>query len=212
MKPNILVVFFLINALTACTGSQKKDVLEVVQSNGKPDWVNSTKISWNEGDQVFFRTQYTIRGNERINGCYQLAKVEMKETLLREISEDIMGHIDNAQQSISEDAEIVLNQFRTGEYRGKVTGLRFLEQYHERYKIDGTERVDCFLLGTIKMRDYDSILRAVVFKMVEVDSGLRQALNRRQIEFFSQKKNLTEPIKELPNFEGEKSSDEVQKQ
>lgn len=210
MKSNILIVYLVATVLTACTGGPKKEVLEVGQSNGKPNWVNSTKISWNEGDQVFFRTQYTIRGSERINGCYQLAKLETKETLLREISEDIKGQIDNAQQSISEDAEIVLNQSRTGEYRGKVTGLRFLEQYHERYRIDGTERIDCFILGSIRVQDYESIRRAVVYKMAEVDPGLRQALNQRQVDFFSHKQNSAELTKEVPKFEAEKSTTEVQ--
>jgi hypothetical protein len=185
MKSGAGPLIFTALFLTACASQDKRDVLEQ-GGNGKPEWVQQTKITWNDGDQVYFRTQYTIRGNERVNACYQLAKHETKETLLREISEDIRGQIDNAQQSISEEAEIVLNQSRTSEYSGKVTGLRFLEQYHERYKVDGTERVDCFVLSSIKKHDYESIRRAVVFKITEVDPALKQALNKRQVEFFSE--------------------------
>lgn len=187
MKISRLFMICSMFAIAACASKQKKDVVDVGANDGKPDWVNTTKITWNEGDQVFFRTQYTIRGDERVNGCFQLAKLETKETLLREISEEIRGQIDNAQQNISENAEIILNQSRSGEYSGRVTGLRYLEQYHERYKVDGTERIDCFVLGTIKKFDYETIRRAVVYKMAEVDPGLKQAMNKRQIDFFSPK-------------------------
>lgn len=178
----VLMIATLISA--ACASKEKKTVLE---GDGRPEWVSSTKITWNEGDQVFFRTQYTIRGDERVNGCYQLAKLETKETLLREISEEIRGQIDNAQQSISESAEVLLNQSRASEFGGRVTGLRYVEQFHERYKLDGSERVDCYILGSIKKSDYETVRRAVVFKLVEVDPALNQAMNRKQVNFFEPK-------------------------
>jgi len=182
MKLTNVLLLLATTSLAACAAKEKKAVIEAAP--GKPEWVSSTKITWNENDQVFFRTQYTIRGDERVNGCFQLAKLDTKETLLREISEEIRGQIDSAQQSISESAEVVLNQSRASEFGGKVTGLRYLEQYHERYKVDGSERVDCFILGSIKKSDYESIRRAVVLKLAEVDPGLKQAMNKRQIEFF----------------------------
>lgn len=48
------------------------------------------------------------------------------------------------------------------------------------------------------------------FKMAEVDPGLREALNTRQLEFFSQKQNPTDLIKAVPKFETQNSSNEVQ--
>lgn len=194
MKVRVISTCVLMGVLAACSSTgPKKEVVESGGQPSKPGWVESTKITWNEADQVFFKTQYTIRGDERINGCYQLAKLETKETLLREMAEEIRGQIDNAQQSISENAEIILNQSRTGEYKGRVTGLRFLEQYHERYKADGNERIDCYILGAIKKSDYDSIRRVIVYKMAEVDPGLKAALNKRQIDFFSPKTEPVEP-------------------
>ncbi|NJM09850.1 MAG: hypothetical protein HC883_02860 [Bdellovibrionaceae bacterium] len=184
-------------AISACATTQRKAVIEGGSQGGQPSWVNSTKITWEDAGQVFFRTQYTIRGDERVNGCYQLAKLEGKETLLREISEELRGQIDNAQQSISENAEIILNQSRASEFGGRVTGLRYLEQYHERYKVEGTERVDCYLLGSIKKIDYENIRRAVVYKLAEVDPGLRQAINKRQINFFEQAPG-TQPVVTAP--------------
>jgi len=180
-------------AISACTTGPKKNVLDAGAESGKPAWANSTKIAWEESGQVFFRVEYTIRGDERVNGCYQLARLEGKETLLREISEELRGQIDNAQQSISENAEIILNQSRSSEFNGRVNGLRYSEQYHERYKIDGTERVDCFLLGSIKKNDYETLRRAVVLKLVEVDPGLRQALLKRQVGFFEPKVPVPAP-------------------
>jgi len=89
----------------------------------KPSWVSSSKISWVDGDQIFFHTQYSVRGDERVNGCFQLAKLDSKETLIREIAEDIRGQIDNAQQGISENTELLLSQVRSSEYSGKVVGM-----------------------------------------------------------------------------------------
>jgi hypothetical protein len=190
MKVSKLLVICAMFAISACASKPKKEVIEEGAQGAKPAWVTTTKITWNEGDQVFFRTQYTIRGDERINGCFQLARLETKETLLREISEEIRGQIDNAQQSISENAEIILNQSRSGEHSGRVTGLRYLEQYHERSRLGEAERIDCFVLGTIKKSDYESIRRAVVYKMADVDPGLKQAMSKRQIDFFSPKETV----------------------
>lgn len=185
---------FLVAAvfLVGCGSVDKKSVLETGNPEGRPDWVSSNKITWNEGDQIFIRTQYVIRGDERVNGCYQLAKLETKETVLREISEQIRGQIDSAQQSISEDAEAILNQSRSSEFKGRVIGMRNLEQYHERAKVSGTERIECFLLSSIKTQDYEKIRKEVVDKLVAVDSELKAALNRRQIDFFSANKTQGE--------------------
>lgn len=61
-------------------------------------------------------------------------------------------------------AEILLNQSRTSEFQGRVTGVRNLEQYNERPLVNGEERIDCFLLSAIRKTDYDSVRRAVVTK------------------------------------------------
>lgn len=188
MKFKALCVYLLIGMQVGCMSTTgKREIVEIGGQADKPKWVDSTKLAWNEGDEVFFRTQYTIKGDERVNGCYQLAKLEVKETLLREMAEEIRGQIDNAQQSISENAEIILNQSRSGEFSGRVTGLRHLEQYHERFKVGGSERIDCFVLSVIKKSEYEAIRKVIVFKMAEVDPGLKAAMNKRQIDFFSTK-------------------------
>ena len=186
-KVKLLLTIGCALALTACAVPGKKAVLE--QSKDKPTWVDSNKITWNDGSTVFIRSQYTIRGDERVNACYQLAKMDTKDVLLREISEDVRGQIDMAQQGISEEAEIILNQSTASEYGGKVTGFRFLERYHERYKLGEDERIDCFVLGKIRKGDYERIRRAVVFNVVQADPGLKKALTERQIDFFNNSKS-----------------------
>ncbi len=177
---NYLILGFLF--LSACATEQRTLI-----ENGnlkKPEWVESSKISWTEGDQVYFRSQYTIRSDERLNGCFQLAKLETKESLLREISEDLRGQIDSAQQGISESTELILSQVRSSEYSGKVTGMKFIEQYHERYVSSGVERSDCYILAGIRKTDYDQIKRRVLYKIVEADPDLKRAIKDRAVQFF----------------------------
>ncbi len=192
--------------LTACATDQR-----LLIENGsvkKPDWVESTKISWTEGDQVFFKSQYTIRNDERLNACFQLAKLESKETLLREIAEDLRGQIDNAQQGISENTELILSQVRSSEYSGKVIGMKFLEQYHERYVSSGVERSDCYVMAGIRKADYDQIKRQVLYKIVDADPDLKRVIKDRAIQFFnndkpnnSDKERGTLPPKATPQAE-----------
>lgn len=169
--------------LLGCSTGRKSEVTSV--SGDKPGWVGDSRITWESGDQVFFRQEYSVRGDERLNGCYQLAKLEAKETLLREIAEDIKGQIDNAQQSLSESAELVLSQVRSSEYGGKVTGMKFLEQYHQRTVAGGVERLDCYILAALKKSDYDHVKRQVLFKVSEADPEIKQAIQNRAVQFFS---------------------------
>lgn len=187
MKKSMLLSLLL----TGCVTGPRA----IVDSGGanKPGWVSSSKISWVEGDQVYFRNQYTIRGDERLNGCYQLVKLDSKEALLREIAEDLKGQIDNAQQGISESAELVLSQVRSSEYSGKIIGMKFLEQYHERYVSGGVERIDCFVLAGIKKTDYDQVKRQVLYKVAEADPDVKRAIKERAVKFFSNDRTVEAP-------------------
>lgn len=175
--------------VTGCASKEKKVIVD--SSANRPAWVDTTKITWAEGDQVFFKQEYSVRSDERLNGCYQLAKLEAKESLVREIAEELKGQIDNAQQSLSESAELVLSQVRSSEYGGKVTGMRFLEQFHERSVVNQTERLDCFVLGSVKKSDYESIKRQILYKVSEADPDVKKAIKERSVKFFTGQ--FTEP-------------------
>ena len=156
-------------------------------SDNAPSWVKQTKVSWEEKDKVFIRSSHSVRGNERVNGCFDLARLDSKESILSEIANDVRGTLDNAQQSISEDAEVVLGKVRSSEFSGRITGLRFSEQYYERYFVGDTERVDCHVLGEIKNADYSRIKRAVVDRITSVDPQLKEAITRKHVDFFAPK-------------------------
>ena len=158
-----------------------------LHEDSPPDWVRSLRQTWEKDGKVLVKTTHTVKGDERVNGCFDLAKLDAKENLLSEIANDVKGSIDNAQQSISENAEVVLGKVRSGEFEGKVTGLRFSEQYYERYSIGETERIDCHTLGELSKTDYDQIKRAVINKVVAVDPRLKEAITKKQIDFFDRK-------------------------
>ena len=101
----------------------------------KPKWTDSNKTAWEIKGVVYLKSTYTVRGNERANGCIDLAKLDTKENLISEIQNEVRGSLDNAQQSISEDAEIILGKARSAEFSGKISGLRFTESYWEKYQI-----------------------------------------------------------------------------
>ncbi len=187
-----LVLSSFLLTMTACSSNPRKNVVEAGNQENRPVWATGAKVNWTEGEQVLFRSQYTVRGDERVNGCYQLARIDASTTLLREIAEDIRGQINNAQQSISETAENILNQSVSSEFSGRISGLRFLEQYHERYKVSSTERIDCYLLSSINKSDYEAIRRQIIHNVTKADPSLKAVLNKKQIEFFSNIKNANE--------------------
>lgn len=149
-----------------------------------PDWVEEMRLTWEKGDKVMFRSVHTVRGDERVNGCFDLAKLDARETLLTEMATDIKGSLDNAQQSLNENAEMVLGKVRSGEFKGRIQGMRHLEQYFERYRIGTDERIDCHVLSEITKTDYAELKRKVVNRIEEVDPRLKDAITKKQVEFF----------------------------
>ena len=127
---------------------------------------------------------HNVRGDERVNGCYDLVKLDVKEAMLSEIANNVKGSIDNAQQSISENAEVILGKVRSGEFDGQISGLRFTDEYYERYAIGGVERIDCHIIAEMKQADYERVKRSVIDKVVAVDPRLKEAVTKKQINFF----------------------------
>lgn len=198
MKKKLLFAIVSLLYLGACStgpsksGSGREFLDSSTHKDELPDWGKSTKLTWSKENKIFSKSMHSIRGDERVNGCIDLAKLDAKENLLSEISTEVRGSIDNAQQSISENAETILGKVRSAEFAGKITGLKFTDEYFERYKIDGTERVDCYVLSEISNSDYDRIKRSVVEKVLEVDPRLKEQITKKQIDFFSQKPSANE--------------------
>src|SRR5436309_3520957 len=110
MKRNVVLVAVVI--LSGCSSVPKAPVRIFVDSStheeGAPKWVRSTKQTWEEDGKLFVRSSHTVRGDDRVDGCYDLAKLDARENVLTEIQSDIRGSLDNSRQSISEGTEEVL--------------------------------------------------------------------------------------------------------
>lgn len=186
MKKLILILAGA-SLVTSCSTSQKavngKTVLDT--SKERAEWIDNPKLSWELDGKVFVRATHTIRGDQKLSGCYDLAKLDAKEQLLTEMSSDIKGSIDNADTELSENAEVILGKVRSAKYEGTVYGFKNSEQYYERYLINGVERIDCSILSEQSKSDYDKTKRSVVDKLVAVDSKLKEAVLKKQINFFS---------------------------
>jgi hypothetical protein len=197
MKIRIIIATVM---LSGCASSGSKVGRVFIDSpnhkDSSPEWTQKQKVSWESGSAVYFRDAHTVRGNERLNACYDLAKLDAKEVLLTELASDVRGRIDNANTSISESTEIVLGKVRTEEFGGRIVGLKTDETWFERYKIGDDERVDCFVLSKIRKSDYDRVKREVVDKVVEADPRIKEAIAKKQIEFFDNKRNPTSSANE----------------
>ena len=164
---------------------QRRFLDSTFHADNPPGWANNAKTTWEDGKMVKIKSSHSIKGNERLSGCFDLARLDTKEILLSEISNDVRGKIDNASQSLSENAEVILGKVRTSEFSGKISGLRFTEEYFDRYIVAETERVDCYVLGEISQSDYKKLQSEIVNRVVAADPRLKEAITKGQIDFFS---------------------------
>ena len=179
-----LAFIVLIISLIGCSSTANKVVLDTSASD-KPDWVDSSKMVWKDEGKNFFRGSYTVRGDERANGCIDLAKLNVKEALITEIQEDLRGAVESAQDSIKTDAELLLTKSRSAQYEGEISGLRFTSSYWEKYAlVNGEEKTSCYVLSEIEDKDYMKTKRRIVNKIVAANPGLKKAISENQINFF----------------------------
>ncbi|MGZ3769333.1 MAG: hypothetical protein ACXVCP_08395 [Bdellovibrio sp.] len=165
---------------------QRKIVLDNALSGEKlPQWTRDGKVSWEDGKEHFIRAQYTIRGDQRVNACYDLAKMELKENLITEISSEIKGEINAATEGVAESADPGFNKSFRQSMDATIRGLRIKEQLFERYVINDTERVDCFVLAMIPHGEYQNLKNNILTKMASTSPEIAEALKKRQVKFFA---------------------------
>ncbi len=180
-----LILYFYIAGCSSISKMKGRVFLDSSShKDSPPEWVLSTKTAWNKDGKIQIKASHTIRGDERINACFDLVQMDVKEAVLSEIANDVRGRIDNAIQSISENAEVILGKVRSAEFQGRISGLRFIEEYFERYVIDEVERISCYTLGEISEKDYKETKRAIVHQIIQADPMLRKAIQDKQIDFF----------------------------
>lgn len=207
MKPKINnLVSLMMLFLSSCSSLKIPERVFLdssLRKDSPPDWVNDSKVAWEKNERVFLKSSFTARGNERVGGCFDLARLDAKEKLLSEIKNEVKGSLDNAQQSISENAEAVLGKVRTASFEGNVRGLRFSEEYFERYLIGENERLNCHVLAEITLSDYNHLKQEVLNQLVQVDPKVREAITEKQINFFAPKTESRTPA-EVPTAEASK--------
>ena len=180
------VLFLSIVLFWGCSSTPRKVVLDT-SSPDKPGWVDDSRISWKKDKRIHFKGDYTVRGNERANACIDLAKLNVKESLITEIQEELKGAVDNASDSIREDAEIILSKSRTAQYRGSISGLRFTSRYWEKYALATDEqKISCHVLGSVSEADYMKTKQNVLNKITRANPELKKAIQRKQINFFAE--------------------------
>jgi|GEM_PF-3328404 len=158
-----------------------------------PEWTRSTKTSWEENGELVSRTSYTVRGNQKVNGCFDLAKLESKEQLLSQLKEEVSGEINLASEGVSEDFDPLITKSLRTSMAGKIQGLRIKEQAFERYMVNSIERIDCFVLSSMKSSDYSNLKSSILQNLVFVDDKVKQAVRERQKKFFKNDLSSSEP-------------------
>lgn len=155
-----------------------------VNPESKPEWVGKSQMSWEQNGKIMMKGIFTIAGHQRVNGCYDLAKVEAKKSLLTSLQEEIKGYLDSGSSGLSESEEIIFKESVSASYKGKIQGMRYSENYFERYVIDQTERIDCFVMMELDKNDYFKLKRSVLNEASKLHPELEQALVQKQINFF----------------------------
>ena len=154
MDNSVLLPVILISLFVGCSTPMKKIILNS-SSSKKPEWVDSSDLSWEKDKRYFFKGDYTIRGDERVNACVDLAKMNVKESFITEIQEELKGALASATESIQNSAEILLTKSQLSKYQGSIRGLRFKSKYWEKYVLaNEEEKVSCYVLAEIDKKSY----------------------------------------------------------
>jgi len=181
----LISLFFLSHCSTMVDTNQRRFLDSTFHSETRPGWAEGTRTVWEEQGKLKYRGFHSIRGAERVNGCYELARLETKQALSTELNSDIKGRIDLASQSISENAEIIVGKVVSDVFGNQVRGLRFTDEFFERYSVANAERIDCFVLSEISFMDYNILKRNVVERLLAIDPRIKEAVAKQQINFFS---------------------------
>lgn len=195
MKVKICIISVALTISACSSNGIKKSYRQVVDSSSRgadaPAWVQDSKLGWEESGSYFIKGFSSARGNERLNSCYELSKLEAKKALLSEVKENVKGILDTSIQSSSEDQEQLFSQAMSTAIEGQLRGLRFKEQYFERYIVEEHERIDCHVLSAIPLKDFTDLKRRVLYQMADADPRIKEALLLKQRDFFKEESNET---------------------
>lgn len=184
-RAGIRLLATAILALTGCsTPAELKKIVLDESPGSAPAWVTDSKTAWEADGILNVRATQQIRGNERLSGCYDLARLNAKTLIVTEIQEEIRGLLTTHEASISENAEIVLSKSRSAEFNARAQGVRSVGEHFVRYRIGEEERIDCHVLSNISKDDYNRLKRAILYKVEEADPKLKEQIRQKHIDFF----------------------------
>lgn len=190
MRSYLFIMFFVANG---CSSLGPRKVVLDSSTTSTPNWANSPKTAWADDGKIFIKASSTVNGTDRLDACFSIAKLNGRENLLSEIVMEVRGTINQANQSLSESAENYLTQVRSGEFSGRLIGLRFSEEYFERFVIQDKERISCYALGEVKEVDYNAVKREIVDRVAAIDNRLKEAITEKDINFFKRQPSSQEP-------------------
>ncbi len=169
--------------LSSCASSGTRSRVVIDASGARPDWVDSSRVRTEADDRVRIRGRHTVRGNERVSACLELAILDAQSELMRGIASDFRVRIEEATQGVSEAAEQVLSQTRVSESRGQLRGFRRSEEYTERYLAGDQERIDCYVLAELSSADFASLKRSLGERVIAADPRVKEAILQNQVDF-----------------------------
>lgn len=183
---------FVSSLLQGCSGSGsvkgdkvEKQVLDTGAGGSVPAWVQDAKVSWvADGNVHRFKAFHSIKGDERLTACYELAKLNAQEQITSEIWADFKAAVSHSTQGVSESTEDVFVQSRNLETRGNIRGLRFAEAFHQRYLVNGMERIDCFVLGELSDADFRQMRSHILSPVVQASPELRKAIEEKHLDLY----------------------------
>ena len=164
----------------------------VDKSSETPEWTLSSQIVEEKDDFVFIVGKETIMGNQRLSGCYEIASFDVRNRLIREMSESIKGEISQYMPDINENSESVFTKVATSKWNGKISGLQNESEYFERYRIkeanskNAIERINCFVRSKISKGDYNKLKMSYLNELKEADPKIKEAIANKQLNFFKE--------------------------
>jgi len=185
MKYPILVSLITTLTVSCSSGTIAQRQRTLIDSSGpRPDWVSGSKVVLEDEKNLNFRSQATIRGDERLGSCMDLSRMQAQERVLTEIQTEVRGALSQAQTNPSEAAELLLTRSLSSDFQGKLRGLRTTDEYFERFQIAENERIECFTLNQIKRSDFERLKQEVINRVVAADPAVKAALSDQQAKFF----------------------------
>ncbi len=188
---------------TGLNGTSRVLLDNSMKGKEMPDWTQTTKVSWQDGDAYIFKGVYTVRGDQRVNGCYDLSTMEIQQRILSDIENSLRIEMNLANEGISENTDAMITKSIQSNMAGKIRGLRITDHAFERYRVLNNERVDCFVLGQMKSTDYQTLRSSVLSQMTSASPEVAAIVRKRQADFFKDKNSDSVSTKEAISHKSE---------